>query len=576
MSGTTINSYLQNGKYGVTLGSAALTVTNLGTIKASTQYYYSGAFFSGNGTVQNAGIISGYNGIRASASLSAVNTGGIYGRIFGIRDSGSLSLVNTGSIIANGYTGVYAQSGYISNSSTGLISSNFGSAIRFAGNGGTVLNAGSIAGVTGLDAGSANNIALWNTGTITGTAGVYAQSGYVSNSSTGVISSSRYDAVDFTTNGTVDNAGKILSSNNVGVVLVGGLVSNASTGTISGNTDGVYLQKGGTVINAGIIAGGSYAVITNSGSLQLVEEQGGVFHGAVSAKGTGNLLELASAATPGFLDMGASFSGFQTIAFDAGSAWTLAGAATAFDAGQTITGLTAGDTLMLENVTASYSNFANNLLTLSNGDVIDLQGSFTGSNFTITNVGANTDIIVCFYPGTSIATPAGAVAVETLQPGDLVLTANGAKPVRWLGRSDISTRFADPLRALPIRIKTGALGGGLPLRDLLVSPDHALFIDGILAQAGALVNGTSIIRERNVPAQFSYYHIELDSHELLLAEGALTESFVDNTSRMAFANWAERPGDVAITELPYPRAKSARQLPTGIRRLVGLHITAAA
>jgi hypothetical protein len=84
----------------------------------------------------------------------------------------------------------------------------------------------------------------------------------------------------------------------------------------------------------------------------------------------------------------------------------------------------------------------------------------------------------------------------------------------------------------------------------------ALFIDGLLIQAGALVNGVSIIREANVPAQFTYYHVELASHELLLAEGVQVESFVDNIERMNFHNWVAHEALVdtpPIEEMPYPR-----------------------
>lgn len=175
----------------------------------------------------------------------------------------------------------------------------------------------------------------------------------------------------------------------------------------------------------------------------------------------------------------------------------------------------------------------------------------------------------CFCAGTRLATPEGEIAVEQIEPGVMLLTAEGqSRAVRWVGRSEISLRFADPLRVLPIRIRAGALGAGLPRRDLLVSPDHALFLDGVLAQAGALVNGVTILRERDLPGVFTYYHVELARHELLLAEGAPTESFVDNIDRMNFGNWAERaaPDDGApIAELPFPRLKSARQIPRALR-----------
>lgn len=173
----------------------------------------------------------------------------------------------------------------------------------------------------------------------------------------------------------------------------------------------------------------------------------------------------------------------------------------------------------------------------------------------------------CFYPGTMLATAEGEVAVEHVTIGMLLKTVSGAlKPVRWVGWSEVSTVFADPLRVLPIRIQAGALAEGVPARDLLVSPDHALFMDGVLVQAGALVNGVSIIREENVPVSFRYYHVELETHELLLAEGAPAESFVDNIDRMHFHNWDAREApSTTVMEMAYPRVKSKRQLPADLR-----------
>ena len=195
-------------------------------------------------------------------------------------------------------------------------------------------------------------------------------------------------------------------------------------------------------------------------------------------------------------------------------------------------------------------------------------GATSGVLDVVSGPGGAPEIVFCFYAGVQIATPDGEVAVENLRDGDLVMTADGsAHPIVWMGRSEISTRFADPLRFLPIRITAGALGDGLPVRDLLVSPCHAIFLDGILVQAGALVNGTTIVQETEVPANFTYYHVELAHHALLIADGALAESFVDNVDRMNFHNWAERTAPVEpIAEMDLPRAKAARQLPQSIRR----------
>ena len=172
----------------------------------------------------------------------------------------------------------------------------------------------------------------------------------------------------------------------------------------------------------------------------------------------------------------------------------------------------------------------------------------------------------CFMEGTLIRTPSGDVPVEKLKAGDLVVLAdNAVAPIRWLGRSTVSAPFADPVRMLPVRIKAGALARELPQRDLLVSPGHALLIDDILVEAAALVNGVSILREAGVAARFTYYHIELKHHALILAEGAPAESFVDNTDRLGFDNWVDHellhPEPAPIEEMACPRAKSQRQVP---------------
>jgi len=179
--------------------------------------------------------------------------------------------------------------------------------------------------------------------------------------------------------------------------------------------------------------------------------------------------------------------------------------------------------------------------------------------------------VICFMPGTFIATPTGEVPVETLRRGDVVLTAAGrAAPIVWMGRQTVCRTFADPLRVLPVRIEAGALGEGLPRRDLLVSPDHALLLGGVLVQAGALVDGAAIRREADVPERWTYWHVELADHALVLAEGVPAETFVDNAERLAFDNWDEHealyPKGRRVEEMALPRAKSRRQVPLALRR----------
>jgi hypothetical protein len=171
--------------------------------------------------------------------------------------------------------------------------------------------------------------------------------------------------------------------------------------------------------------------------------------------------------------------------------------------------------------------------------------------------------------GTSVATPDGSVAVENLSIDQLVSTADGrSAPVRWIGRQTVSRFFTDELR-LPVCIRAHAISEDMPVRDLLVSPGHALLVDGVLTQAGALVNDVSIVRARNMPSIFTYYHVELDDHSLILAENVPAETFVDHVERTHFDNWDEYqalyPDGRNVPEMEYPRAKAYRQVPRAIR-----------
>ena len=157
----------------------------------------------------------------------------------------------------------------------------------------------------------------------------------------------------------------------------------------------------------------------------------------------------------------------------------------------------------------------------------------------------------CYLAGTAIATEHGEIPVEALSIGDRVRTHAGALcPIKWIGRRHYRPRVFSRSNpdVQPIRIAAGALADGVPVRDLYVSPLHALFIDGVLIPARRLVNGVSI---RLCPDAdpIHYVHIELDHHEIIFAEGAAAETFVDCDSRAMFHNAAEfaalYPGDVS-------------------------------
>jgi hypothetical protein len=216
------------------------------------------------------------------------------------------------------------------------------------------------------------------------------------------------------------------------------------------------------------------------------------------------------------------------------------------------------------------------LLNTDNGAIVfwtnqDTSTGFTGVTYTI-----QSDPLVCFAPGTLIATPKGETAVEALQIGDLVTTAAGRTvPVKWIGRQTVVKLFAGD-RARPVRVAAGALGDGLPHTDLVLTADHALIIDGLAINAGALVNGTTIMLDplAALPDRVTYYHVETEEHDVILANGAPAETFVDYVDRQVFDNHAEYVKlygeERIITEMSLTRISTARLLPPALRkRLAG-------
>ena len=233
-----------------------------------------------------------------------------------------------------------------------------------------------------------------------------------------------------------------------------------------------------------------------------------------------------------------------------------------------------GDIVDLDSI---FSNFAELLAAATEqGDgslLITLPAGAGGGSLVIEGTSlsdlttANTNL-VCFCEGTMIATPEGAARVEALSIGDVVLTAQGdSVPVKWIGRQTVSTRFGPAERLMPVRFAPGSLGGGLPHTDLTVTADHGMLVDGVVCHAGALVNGTTITRVplAEMGETYTVYHVETEAHEIILANGAPAETFIDNVSRRVFDNFAEFEalyGDLPeMEELDYPRAMSARQVP---------------
>lgn len=148
-----------------------------------------------------------------------------------------------------------------------------------------------------------------------------------------------------------------------------------------------------------------------------------------------------------------------------------------------------------------------------------------------------------------------------------MLRADGGETtVEWLGIQHIDVPLEHPLKIHPICISAGSLGESLPERDLWLSKDHAIALDGLLINAGVLVNDTSIYQADDMPKEgFTYYHVETKTHELILAEGLACESYLDMPSRDGFDNGNERATAPPIQEMSMPRISSSRLLPPHIR-----------
>ncbi len=140
-------------------------------------------------------------------------------------------------------------------------------------------------------------------------------------------------------------------------------------------------------------------------------------------------------------------------------------------------------------------------------------------------------LTACFATGTLIRTADGDVPVEALRIGArAVLADGGSAPIIWIGHRDVDCLSeADPHATWPIRVRMGAFGPGRPARDLYLSPDHAVFIDGVLVPVKHLIDGDTIRPEPR--DRVTWWHVELPRHDVVVAEGLPCESFLDTGAR---------------------------------------------
>ncbi|UWR20909.1 Hint domain-containing protein [Sulfitobacter sp. S190] len=179
--------------------------------------------------------------------------------------------------------------------------------------------------------------------------------------------------------------------------------------------------------------------------------------------------------------------------------------------------------------------------------IFDDTGAETGQ-IDFTNI---EKVVPCFTPGTLIATPRGERAVETLRPGDQVVTRdNGLQTIRWVGRKDMTAAdFAGRRHLCPVRIRAGALGNDQPERDMTVSPNHRMLVSNdktllyfeereVLVAAKHLTGLQGVDVVENVDT--SYIHIMFDQHEVILSDGTWSESFQPGVHSLAGIGNAQR------------------------------------
>lgn len=156
-----------------------------------------------------------------------------------------------------------------------------------------------------------------------------------------------------------------------------------------------------------------------------------------------------------------------------------------------------------------------------------------------------TDVLACYVEGTQIASETGDRAIESLAVGDRVWTDRGVlRPIVWIGKTRIRPDLhRRPAEVYPVRVVAGAFGPGLPARDLLLSPEHAVFVDEILIPIRSLINGTTVRQEET--DDVIYWHLELEDHDVVLAEGLPAETYLDTGNRWCFEDGSAREAALA-------------------------------
>ncbi|WP_124307039.1 Hint domain-containing protein [Acetobacter pasteurianus] len=205
---------------------------------------------------------------------------------------------------------------------------------------------------------------------------------------------------------------------------------------------------------------------------------------------------------------------------------------------QIILGDTAGGDFLLTDASVNISNYTYTNYSMGNSSTNHWQINGTdGTSSSVTF--QNRDFVPCFLAGTEISVNGATRKVEDLAVGDRIdVLVNGKteqKTVTWVGKS---TSVAAPFLPLdmagyPVRIVKDALAEGVPFKDMLITPEHCLYLNGCFVPARMLVNGQSIFYDQSFTS-YDYYHVETEDHAIITADGVLTESYLDTGNRRSF------------------------------------------
>jgi T5SS/PEP-CTERM-associated repeat protein len=510
--------------------NGTLTVTDPGSEVVATGKAYIAHAETGTLIVENSGTFL--------VTLDPVGIGGLTvgnGTTLGVGGSGTATVTSGGLLESEGYVDVGV------GGDTGTLTVQGGSVSAegqlLIGNSITLAPGATLISPTGTAVVASTTVET-GTGSVSVTDGTITANSLVLDddpglAASGILTIGSAGVVNLLGNGSSNENGTIGLSG--GVLNVGTTVASSGDPTLTLNAGAtltgygqvaIGLSDTGTLVNAGAIAasGGTLELSAGAGSMSIAD---------------GAMLRLDDGADP------ASIVDFSTgapeiLLFNNGLS-----AVNSFSIGnlQTLDSIEFGDgivatsaTLTGTTLTVDVSGFSSSTIQFTNVGL----GGGTSATFT-TGIDAITgdsfaqvQSEACFAEGTRIQAAGGPIAVESLRAGDRVTLADGGcEPVVWVGSRAVDcARHPKPESVWPVRVREGAFGPGAPVRDLWLSPDHAVFVDGVLVPVKLLIDGAGIAQVQR--DRVTYYHVELPEHALILAEALPVESYLDTGDRADF------------------------------------------